>query len=220
MSSPSDHGRLIAAAASRVLAPLGLVRKGRSRTWLDDHGWWLGIVEFQPSNWDRGTYLNVGAMFLWRPINHLSFEVGYRVDGFSSAQSDDFEAAVDAKIQLAVARLENLRAEFRSLDGVIAHFSASPRDLNLIREAHLATAYGLLGDVPRLQQGLDRALALREESRSGTWNSSAWLIAVREAARTEEHFREWVSVMLEETRSALKLPHSDGPLDPPSVDTP
>lgn len=32
-----------------VLAPLGVRRRSRSRTWLDDHGWWLGIVEFQPS---------------------------------------------------------------------------------------------------------------------------------------------------------------------------
>ena len=30
------------------MRPLGLVQEGRSRTWLDDQAWWLGIVEFQP----------------------------------------------------------------------------------------------------------------------------------------------------------------------------
>jgi hypothetical protein len=29
------------------------VQKGRSRIWLDDHGWWIAVVEFQPSDWAR-----------------------------------------------------------------------------------------------------------------------------------------------------------------------
>jgi hypothetical protein len=41
------------------------VRKGRSRVWFDDQGWWIGVVEFQPSSWSRGTYLNVGVSWLW-----------------------------------------------------------------------------------------------------------------------------------------------------------
>jgi hypothetical protein len=44
-----------------VLTPLGLTQRGRSRLWLDDHGWWLIVVEFQPSAWSRGSHLNVSA---------------------------------------------------------------------------------------------------------------------------------------------------------------
>jgi hypothetical protein len=49
----TDHNKEIALAAKRVLAPLGCVRKGRSRIWLDDHGWWIGVIEFQPGRWSK-----------------------------------------------------------------------------------------------------------------------------------------------------------------------
>ena len=61
MSADSQHNRIIARAAKRRLEPLGCLQKGRSRTWIDDHGWWIGVVEFQPSGWSKGSYLNVGA---------------------------------------------------------------------------------------------------------------------------------------------------------------
>ena len=55
-----DHNRVIDAEARQALKPLGLYRKGKSRVWYDDHGWWLIQVEFQPSAWSRGCHLNVG----------------------------------------------------------------------------------------------------------------------------------------------------------------
>jgi hypothetical protein len=56
-----------------------MVQKGRSRTWLDDRGWCLTVVEFQPSSWSRGSYLNVGIQWLWNPKHYLSFDYGHRV---------------------------------------------------------------------------------------------------------------------------------------------
>lgn len=82
MSNPAD--KLIAAAAKFGLGSLGLVRKGRSRSWIDDHGWWLLNVEFQPSNHGAGCYVNVGAQHLWVPRNHLCFEQMERPLGGSS----------------------------------------------------------------------------------------------------------------------------------------
>src|SRR5256885_11111558 len=61
MAEADPHSKLITAAAREILRPLGLFQKGRSRVWLDDQGWWLGVVEFQPSDWSKGSYLNVGA---------------------------------------------------------------------------------------------------------------------------------------------------------------
>jgi hypothetical protein len=48
----------------------------RSRIWLDDQSWWLGIAEFKPYNRKPGTYLNPGLMFLWHPSSRYLFEVG------------------------------------------------------------------------------------------------------------------------------------------------
>lgn len=75
----SAHSRLITAATRTHLRPLGCVQKGRSRVWLDDQGWWVGMVEFQPSSWSKGSYLNVGACFLWNEKDFLSFDAGHRV---------------------------------------------------------------------------------------------------------------------------------------------
>lgn len=61
---PGPHDKIIAEAAKAALRSLGFQRKGRSRTWLADHGWWLTIVEFQPSAWSKGSYLNVAAHWL------------------------------------------------------------------------------------------------------------------------------------------------------------
>jgi hypothetical protein len=76
----SEHSKVIDAAARKHLKPLGLQRKGTSRVWLDDHGWWMTQVEFQPSAWSKGSYLNVGVCWLLYEGGHNSFNVGYRVD--------------------------------------------------------------------------------------------------------------------------------------------
>src|SRR5687767_12866016 len=70
MAEP-EHSKIIAQAAKEVLAPLGFRRSGRSRLWLADHGYWLGVVEFQPSGFSKGSYLNVAAHWLWRPPPHV-----------------------------------------------------------------------------------------------------------------------------------------------------
>jgi hypothetical protein len=206
-SGAPDVSKVIAEVAKQVLAPLGVRRKGRSRTWLDDHGWWLGIVEFQPSNWGAGSYLNVGLMFLWQPIDHLIFEVGYRVDDFSPADdADSFQQAIQAKAGKAKEELTSLRKRFASLGDVTRHYKSVGTKLSMSDQAHLGTAWGLLGDMERCRNALDQALVLREQQFSGPWRASAWMLDARQAAAEERTFRAWILSTLNATRSALKLP--------------
>ena len=80
------------------------MQKGRSRTWLDDQGWWVGVVEFQPSAWDRGSYLNVGACWLWEEKDYLSFDVGGRVAGFQRfTETAEFASAAQTLAEQAAA---------------------------------------------------------------------------------------------------------------------
>lgn len=78
-----QHNKIINNAAKRILASEGLFRKGASRTWIEDNGYYLTIVEFQPSGFDKGTYLNVGTDFLWERTAELNktliFSYGGRV---------------------------------------------------------------------------------------------------------------------------------------------
>src|SRR5205085_1650054 len=92
MSVQHPHTKLLNAAAREILRPLGLVQNGRSRTWLDDQRWWLGVVEFQPSGFTRGSYLNVGINWLWNVKDWLSFDFGHRVDLPSEGEFVSYES--------------------------------------------------------------------------------------------------------------------------------
>jgi hypothetical protein len=101
---------MIADAAKRNLAPMGLIRKGRSRTWLDDRGWYVTVVEFQPSGFSKGSYLNVGAHFLWRWSGHLSFDLGYRISGYIPFEAEEqFAPAIEEFAVSAAAEIARLR---------------------------------------------------------------------------------------------------------------
>ncbi len=93
MAQTNEHGRIIAATAKTALVPLGFQRKGASRIWFADNGYWLLVVEFQPSGWSKGSYLNVATHWLWSSISDglqvvLSFDYGGRAAGFISFESE------------------------------------------------------------------------------------------------------------------------------------
>jgi hypothetical protein len=104
------HSKIVADAAKRNLSPIGLTRKGRSRVWLDDRGWYVTVVEFQPSGFSKGSYLNVGAHFLWSWSGHTSFDLGYRVNGFVTfAGNENFATEIEQLAVEAVKEVDRLR---------------------------------------------------------------------------------------------------------------
>lgn len=72
-----QHDKIINIAAKKVLAPNGLFRKGSSRVWLDDNGYFIIQVEFQPSGYSKGSFLNVGVSFLWESCEGLNQTLAY-----------------------------------------------------------------------------------------------------------------------------------------------
>lgn len=109
MSTP-PHSKIINRVARQVLKPIGVKRKGQSRIWLDDNGWWITVIEFQPSAWSKGSYLNVGINFQWYPQEHLSFDIGYREAGFVEYESDEqFEPNAQEFVRLAKAKILEIR---------------------------------------------------------------------------------------------------------------
>jgi hypothetical protein len=118
-----DHNKLVTVAAKKALAPLGLRQQRKSRIWYDDHGWWAVVVEFQPSSWDRGTYLNVGLSWMLYEEDHWSFNIGHREEGFRSATGGgQFETAM-AEVAAHAARLvHEYRERFCSLDEMCNYY--------------------------------------------------------------------------------------------------
>jgi hypothetical protein len=102
MGSPGPHEAIIRVAARAHLVPLGFKQKGRSRTWLRDHGWWLAVVEFQPSSWSKGSHLNVACMWLWHSQDHIAFHVCERLGRYAEFLDEaNFASAADNLARLA-----------------------------------------------------------------------------------------------------------------------
>lgn len=124
--SAFQHSNIINSVARQTLRPVGVKRKGQSRVWLDDNGWWVTVIEFQPSSWSKGTYLNVGVNFQWYPNAHLSFDIGYREVGFVEYRSDEqFEFKAQALADIAKARVLDIRERFSSPKSVKEYLIAA-----------------------------------------------------------------------------------------------
>jgi hypothetical protein len=95
MAQKYKHNKIINNAAKEILEPIGVFQKGQSRIWIDDNGWFLTIIDFQPSGWSKGAYLNVGMHFLWTKKEYFSFDfsfdVGTRVHGYVEYTGNDLE---------------------------------------------------------------------------------------------------------------------------------
>ncbi|MFD9747887.1 hypothetical protein ACFWX5_30735 [[Kitasatospora] papulosa] len=118
--------RIITSAARDSLNPLGLAQRGRSRLWIDDHGWWLGVVEFTPPRM-AGSGLYVGAMWLWHDVDHLAFHVdATRVGSELFRTEAQFTPLALELSRQAAANVTALREKFPALPDVARYLTSKP----------------------------------------------------------------------------------------------
>jgi hypothetical protein len=144
MAKVNEHGRIIAAAAKAALQPLGLKRKGQSRVWYSDQRFWIIAVEFQPSGWSKGSYLNVSIKWLWhsgagydfsdRPADFIPFE-----------SAEQFTPLVEGMAACAAQEVQAWKDRFKTFDDICQYLIAQAKgDGWPIYNAAIAT--GLAGD--------------------------------------------------------------------------
>ena len=201
-----NHTRLLTSAAKRVLRPLGLIQKGYSRTWLADQGWWLAVIEFQPSGWSRGSYLNVGCMWLWNVHEHLSFDVGYRVDDFQPFETEQqFGLVAQQLAEHARDKVAEYRERFRTVGQVSDYYLQNPVD-SFWPCFNAAIAHMMSGRMTPASVLMSRCVTAEE-------NDPPWLSKARHVARTmggmvgeQLRFRKFISDRVQESRHLHKLP--------------
>jgi hypothetical protein len=210
----SPHNRQIARAAREVLRPIGCFQKGRSRVWLDDHGWWVGVIEFQPSSWSKGSYLNVGACWLWTPKNFLSFDAGYRVDGFEEYKGDaQFENAASELADRAKTEVLALRERFPSFLAVAKWIVANGlRPIDIWPHFHFGIACGLDGDVETAQAALQTIVSMQERDVDWVRELKGWAENLLLLIEDQAAFRAAVEANIAKARMLLKLPQWPGAL--------
>ena len=160
----APHDRIIARAAREAPGPLGVVRRGRSRLWIDDRGWFATLVEFQPVRGWRGTSLIVAVSLLWSERAHWTFDLPlHRAPLVHDEAGVGFAAAVGAMAGQARETVEAARVRL-----------GGPRDVAQISEKARAD------DWKEYHPGIAAALAGRPEE------ASARLGAIRDPGASIE----------------------------------
>ena len=223
---PSDPANAILNSAARnALRPLGLLQKGRSRTWYDDHGWWLTVVSFQPSGFGKATYLNVGICWLWsaKPTLYTSYDLGYRIPGaggsFESEQqwrgvAQEVARRAAAEVQRYRELVPDLAAAARECVQQEERRVADLRQREGHRQVpagwptwHAAVASGLAGDIELAVHYFDHTAQPSEDDSRDYWRpvreqATSWSRLVQ-----QDHpaFVEQVRQRTADQRRALRL---------------
>lgn len=158
MPSQNEHGKLIAAAAKKALLPLRCVRKGHSRVWYSDQRFWAIAIEFQPSGWSKGSYLNIGTNCFWHAHAGAGFLPMYRpIDFISYENVEQFTPLIDNMAAVAAREVLTMRERFRTLDDIQRHLLSQPlRDGWPVHNAAITS--WLHGDI-ELSRSLFRRMA-------------------------------------------------------------
>ena len=211
MTGRAEHDRVLAAAAREVLGSIGLRRKGTSRIYLSDEGIWSCIVEFQPSAFSAGSYLNVAAHWLWTADSHISLDYGGRVGDFLAFGDPEGFAEASRRLALsAVPAVQQLRRTFASIRD-IAHFLVKAERDQAEQGSgggwgafNAAVASGLVGNAATAQAPFTN---VAQGDASQPWMRERQAEALRLAEMTNNPglFRATIMARVAATRSRLKM---------------
>lgn len=211
MAKTNEHGRIIAAAAKAALVSLGCVRKGQSRVWYSDQRYWVIAVEFQPSAWSKGSYLNIFVGWLWKTSD--SYPIRYRPFNFISFESaQQFTPLVRQMAETAACEVVKVRKQFESFDKIHSYIvEHANRDSWPVYNAAISSA--LIGDLTEARRFFDK---IAEWTTHGyQWEEklkkdSAALAAI---VGRPKLFRAAILNLIAERRQLMRLPPDPNCLD-------
>ena len=226
MAGGSPHNKIINSIARAKLKPLGLLQKGRSRFWYEDRRWHVISIEFQPSGFSKGSYLNVSISWLWYPKDYLSFDTPHRGGSWVDFRDEDqfrqeFEVLADKAVELA----REHRDVFGTLQSSYERLQRLHEDLietGVWREAprpggwpdlHLGLLASLTGHTNRAEELLRSVVDVKsrvawQERLNAFCEKGLGLLGNR------DQFRDWVEANTAECRALLNLPALEAPVLP------
>jgi hypothetical protein len=202
----SEHSKIINQVASQILKPNGLERKGQSRIWLDDNGWFTTTVEFQPHSGGHGTYLNVGVGFHWYLQDFITYDIGHRESELVVFNTvEQFTPEVEKLAHLAVNKVVFYRQAMRDIDTatqtILNHEFTSE---NLWGSFHKGTICGLLGNINGLNNYFDRLLQFEDYAPYVT-ELKERTKKLKDISIDTDKFKQHVYEIITETRKLKRL---------------
>ncbi len=207
MNPPFDHNKLLTKIAKEKLKPYGIVQKGKSRTFLYDNGWYIIVIEFQPSSWSKGTYLNLGVDFNFSPREHLAFGHGYREKGFEEAKDEkQFTDIVSKYCDIAIGRVEKLKKDFNDIGTAIRTIKGS-KTKSAWDNFDLGVMYGIMEKFGEAKKYFTR---LKKEKCEHPYEFARRTLAIEILTWLEDGlFGKKVLELIAQTRELKKLPLKD-----------
>ena len=205
-----EHSKIINKVAKQFLKPDGIERKGQSRTWLDDNGWFTTVVEFQPFKDRQGTCINIGVNFHWYVKNYWSFDIGYRESNFIDFKEENqFTQEVEKLSKTALNKVLDYREKLSNLENskqtILKHEFTSE---NLWGSYHKGIICGLSGDIDNLNFYFNRLLNL-ELNAPFEKELEKIVIDLKEKSSDLDLFNKTIQSFIKETRGQKRLKDSE-----------
>ncbi len=207
MAQHTPHARLISEAARTTLGPLGLTQWGRTRLWIDDRRWHLGLVEFEADGLTRGCSLMVGVMWLWSRHDRFRFDLGRRVQRFISFRNkSQFEREAHRLAERAAEAVLKQRVEISSVAGAVAATAdAVEHSIDIGTLFDSAVAAGLYGNADRARDLFARIAAEPQRTPRDQALAADAALLLKDLSDAAV-FRLAVEQRVVETRRTLRLP--------------
>jgi len=185
---------------------MGVVQKGRSGTWLDDHTWWVVVIEFQPSGWSRGSYLNVGCMWLWQVKSYVSFDEGNRVAPFSGFEGEEqFRLVADRLARNAAQEVLRYRNLFSNVKKLCRYY-LQHRPTAFWPSFHAAIACALSGELSESRRFFNRIIDSGEDDLDWVREARSDAKELSALASDPVGFRALIAERVRRTRELQRFP--------------
>lgn len=202
-----DHNKLLKNIAKKRLSPYDIYQHGKSRIFLYDNGWWIIIIEFQPSSFSKGTYLNIGINFNFYPNDSFAFSYGHREKNLEEAENEVlFEKIINDYCDYTIKKVEKLKYKFRNVHAAIKTFKK--QEFDSWDHFDLAMLYGITGQLNRSRRRLKKVIRekcehdFEIERRKVAKEILPWL-------GNHQMFLENIKALIIKTRQLKKLPVKD-----------
>jgi len=203
-----DHNKIIKKVASKTFKQYGIKQKGQSRLFIDDNDWFIIIIEFQPSKFGNGTYLNIGINFNWNIQDYYSFDIGNREKEFVEyINEEQFTEEINKLCKYSIEKIRDYKNKFKDINNaekiILRHNFTSDE---LWGNYHRGIISGLVGNKNNLIKYFNKLLEQPE-------NNIEWITELKKqikelmdlANKNITDFTQKIQMIIMETRKLKKL---------------
>jgi|LakMenEpi03Aug12_release.lakeMendotaPanAssembly.Ray.scaffolds.fasta_scaffold559819_1 hypothetical protein len=160
MTTIIDHNKLLTKIAKARFKQTSIRQKGQSRMFLQDNFWYTTLIEFQPSGYDKGTFLNIGVDFNFYPRDHFTFSFGNREKEFIKFESQaQFENAVNSLCELTLKRTSEIQSQLATYSNATATLKKTFNPTNSWQNFDLGIITALSGDKTNAKILLEKVIS-------------------------------------------------------------